>query len=291
VQTLNDIDGRPRWSLWPHRHRRSVGRSCVLIAALMISACSTGDGKTLRPPNVPTVPPTPITVAETQAEPADGLDGTLASLPLDVPALPGEDVAPDPDANPGVDLDEGVGQLTPQRDALTLIAPWFDSAAIESINSCDGSNISPALSWTGVPDGTVEMAVSMIDESIGDGTPFVHWVIAGLNPADVSLSEGVVPLGAIQAVNSFGNIGYDGPCPPLGDSPHLYRITLHALSQQVELADGSAADDQHRGDVVVVRHQPAALRCPGLRSVAVRVRRLTRGRTGWSWCRHRRWWW
>ena len=57
----------------------------------------------------------------------------------------------------------------------------------------------------------------------------------------ISIFEGDVPLGAVQATNSFGFVGYGGPCPPAGDATHIYRLTLYALNQQNELADGTPA--------------------------------------------------
>ena len=52
-----------------------------------------------------------------------------------------------------------------------------------------------------------------------------------------------MPLGAVQATNSFGTVGWSGPCPPEGEPAHTYRVTMYALNQQVELADGTPADE------------------------------------------------
>jgi Raf kinase inhibitor-like YbhB/YbcL family protein len=94
------------------------------------------------------------------------------------------------------------------------------------------------------PEGTVQLAFAMVDEStIIEGRPFVHWALAGVDPAEISLLEGDVPTGAVQAENAFGTIGWSGPCPPEGDPEHSYRFTMYALNQQVELADGTAADE------------------------------------------------
>ncbi len=190
-----------------------------IVAALAVaaSACDTGDGKTL-PESYGTLPPPTTTIEPVR----DGVD-TLASVPIE----------PLPD---DIELPAPVG-------SFALTGPWSDGALIEPINTCDGLDLSPALSWTGVPEGTVELAITMLDESVGDGTPFVHWVMAGINPDDIVLAEGVDPLGAIRAINFFGDVGYGGPCPPPGDGPHLYRMTMYALNQQVELADGTSSGD------------------------------------------------
>ena len=78
---------------------------------------------------------------------------------------------------------------------------------------------------------------------MSNGEPFVHWVIAGLDPAAIALVEGDVPEGAVQALNYLGDVGYGGPCPPVGDDAHAYRLTAYALSKPLELADGALANE------------------------------------------------
>jgi phosphatidylethanolamine-binding protein (PEBP) family uncharacterized protein len=51
-----------------------------------------------------------------------------------------------------------------------------------------------------------------------------------------------VPLGAYQAVNGAGAVGYTGPCPPAG-SAHTYVLTVHYLGSQTNLTDGVAAEE------------------------------------------------
>ena len=124
------------------------------------------------------------------------------------------------------------------------MAPWLDGATIDPRHTCDGEDVAPAVSWGGAPPGTAEIAIAMVDDSaVSDGQPFVHWVIGGIDPAEIALVEGDVPPGAIQALNFFGDVGYGGPCPPPGDEPHLYRLTAYALNQQLELADGDTATE------------------------------------------------
>lgn len=108
------------------------------------------------------------------------------------------------------------------------------------LNTCDGDDVSPALSWTGVPDGAVELALVVTDD---DADGFFHWVVTGFDPAIGSMLEGEVPQGAVQWPNSFGARQWNGPCPPEG-SPHTYRFTLYALNQNVdEVTDDTPVDD------------------------------------------------
>ena len=101
-------------------------------------------------------------------------------------------------------------------------------------------NISPPLRWTGVPAGSRELALEMVDID-APGGPFVHWALATISPASTSLAAGeAIPAGAVAARNDFGNVGYGGPCPPPGKA-HRYVITLLALRAPSGLRPGFSA--------------------------------------------------
>lgn len=93
-------------------------------------------------------------------------------------------------------------------------------------HTCRGRDVSPSLHWTGVPSGTVELAVVVRDIDAGG---FVHWVIAGLASDVGGVAEGAPPAGAVESTNDFGRPGWAGPCPVTG--VHNYEIRLYALSQ------------------------------------------------------------
>jgi len=198
-------------------------RTAIIIGCLTLAACDTGDGKTLREPTG-TLPP-PTVAATTTELPREGI-GTLPLLPLEDPVLSEQPILP-----------------APRAGNFQLIAPWLDGASIDTRHTCDGEGISPALSWADVPAGAVELAVSVIDDSVASATPTIHWLIAGINPNDISLIEANVPLGAIQATTSFNEVGFSAPCPIAGSGIHEYKFTVYALNQQVELAGGTSAED------------------------------------------------
>ncbi len=100
-----------------------------------------------------------------------------------------------------------------------------------------GDNTSPPLDWQGIPAEAEQLAVTVVDPDAGD---FVHWVIAGLDPASTGLSEGEVPDGAIQAANGSGEIGWFGPAPPPGET-HNYLFTLHVLGSDPGVTEGMGA--------------------------------------------------
>jgi Raf kinase inhibitor-like YbhB/YbcL family protein len=185
--------------------------------ALALTACDIGDGTQLQPYD-PADYPAPET---TTVEPVEPLD-TLA--------------APDP-------VETAVA-VTDATEPFVVFGSWADGASIDPRYTCDGDNVSPSVSWSGVPEGTVEVALAFVDDSaVIDGQPFVHWVITGLDPAESGIAEDAPPEAAVQALNFFGAVGYGGPCPPPGAEPHRYRLTAYALNAPVERADGSVATD------------------------------------------------
>lgn len=110
--------------------------------------------------------------------------------------------------------------------------------------TCEGSDLSPALSWTDPPAGTRSFALVMSDPDAPSGT-FVHWVIYNLPASSRSLPEGVArgseAAGGQQGINGFGKTGYNGPCPPPG-KPHRYFFRLWALDSTLSLQQPSAQD-------------------------------------------------
>ena len=95
---------------------------------------------------------------------------------------------------------------------------------------CGGSNLSPALSWTGAPAGTKSFAVTAIDLSVKPNG-WSHWIAVDLPPATTSLGKGAnLPQGAMAVMTDFGDAAYDGPCPPPGSGVHRYQFTVWALS-------------------------------------------------------------
>src|SRR5688500_4198909 len=101
---------------------------------------------------------------------------------------------------------------------------------------CTGDNRSPALSWTGAPADAKSFAVTVYDPDAPTGSGWWHWVVFNIPAGTTDLKEGAgdtqgasLPAGSVQSVTDFGQPGFGGPCPPVGDKPHRYIFTVHAL--------------------------------------------------------------
>ena len=107
-------------------------------------------------------------------------------------------------------------------------------------HTCDGEDLSPSLSWTGIPAGTHSLAL-IVDDPDAPRGDWVHWVLVDL-PSDLEgLPEGVSGAGT-DGKNDFGRLGYGGPCPPKG-SNHRYYFKLYALDQTLGLKPGAKKVD------------------------------------------------
>lgn len=108
---------------------------------------------------------------------------------------------------------------------------FADGAAIPVRHTCDGDDLSPALSWTAPPEGTASLALCVDDPDAGRYV-FTHWLAWGLTPAAGGLGEG--EAAPREGRNDFGAPGYRGPCPPPG-KPHRYVFRLYALDAEPAL--------------------------------------------------------
>lgn len=125
---------------------------------------------------------------------------------------------------------------------VTVSGPFEDGGSIQQRYTCDGANISPALSWSG-DNGAHEYALIVTDPDAPNGT-YVHWVLYGIKSSVTSIDEDAIPEGAIEGTNSSGHVGYTGPCPPEGDDPHRYDFTIYALDERVSERIGAEANAQ-----------------------------------------------
>ncbi len=109
-------------------------------------------------------------------------------------------------------------------------------------NTCEGKNISPRIEVQGL--NATSMVVIVEDQDAPSGV-FTHWIIWNILPTDVipaGIPSGATvtkPIQAVQGLNSFGKIGYLGPCPPPG-KPHRYFFRVFGLDMMLGLQPGAS---------------------------------------------------
>ena len=127
-----------------------------------------------------------------------------------------------------------VATAAAREDVMQLTSAAFaEGAAIPNKYTCEGQDVSPPLSWSGLPGGARSLALIVDDPDAPDPAAprmtWVHWVLYNLPPQSQGLPEGAASLsaGTKQGRSDFGRTGYGGPCPPVGR--HRYFHKLYAL--------------------------------------------------------------
>jgi Raf kinase inhibitor-like YbhB/YbcL family protein len=132
-------------------------------------------------------------------------------------------------------------------DTISISSGAFQHGAnIPARYTCDGENVSPALSWSQPPAETESFALISDDPDAPAGT-FVHWTIFNIRADKRGLEEGipkseVLSDGSIQGITSYNKPGYRGPCPPPG-RPHRYFFKLYALDTTLDLTASATKED------------------------------------------------
>ena len=129
------------------------------------------------------------------------------------------------------------------QTTFRLTSPSFEEGkAIPAKYTCDSSNVSPALRWTGAPVHTKSFAIIMDDQDTPMGA-WVHWVIYNIPGTLTSLDERITAaqVNAIEGMNSWSEKVYNGPCPPGG--AHRYQFKLFALDQMMPIKEEMTKDD------------------------------------------------
>lgn len=124
--------------------------------------------------------------------------------------------------------------------SFRLTSPSFEEGGeIPREHTCDGEDVSPALEWSGVPEGARSLALVVDDPDAPDPAApkmtWVHWVLYDLPAAAAGLPRAAreedLPSGTRRGLNDWKRPTYGGPCPPVGR--HRYFHRLYALDVQL----------------------------------------------------------
>ena len=129
-------------------------------------------------------------------------------------------------------------------DGEGRLARWpIEGASIPQRYSRQGGNEVPPLEWTRVPEGTEELAL-LCEDPDAPGGVFTHWVVTSIPPETARIDD-ALSAGAELGQNDFGELGWSGPQPPVGDGEHRYFFRLYAVDRPLGLGEGASAEDVH----------------------------------------------
>ncbi|MGD8252067.1 MAG: YbhB/YbcL family Raf kinase inhibitor-like protein [Desulfobacterales bacterium] len=143
---------------------------------------------------------------------------------------------------------------------MRLMSPGFeDRKPMARKFTCDGEDVSPALEWSGIPDGTKSFALIVDDPDAPDPahpkTTWVHWVLYNIPGSVRSLPEGGgdtdVPKDTLQGLNDWKRTGYGGPCPPIGEHRYFHKLfALDVVLPDLEEPTKAALEKAMEGHVL-----------------------------------------
>jgi hypothetical protein len=117
--------------------------------------------------------------------------------------------------------------LSPGPESISVLPPAY---------TCDGKDTPPPLRWSGVPAGTRELVLFVLNLEPVNEALFFDWAVAGIDPGLGGLEPEQLPKGAILGRNSFGREAYS-ICPPKGSAETII-FALYALPEPLRPQQG-----------------------------------------------------
>ena len=115
--------------------------------------------------------------------------------------------------------------------------------------TCEGEQVSPPLSISGIPSGTKSIAIIVHDPDAPMKGGFTHWIVWNIEASTINIPEGF--KGAEQGLNGAQKTGYFGMCPPSGI--HHYHFMVYALDSRLDIgkrARRSELDKAMKGHIL-----------------------------------------
>jgi Raf kinase inhibitor-like YbhB/YbcL family protein len=136
--------------------------------------------------------------------------------------------------------------------ALKVTSDFKNNTAMAKVHAYtgEGENQSIPITISQVPSSAKSLAISIVDLH-PVAHHWVHWLVVDI-PAQTRTiaagASGTAQMPGQELQNSFGEVGYGGPLPPIGSGEHQYQVTIYALSvptlglsQKASLADFQSA--------------------------------------------------
>ncbi len=125
--------------------------------------------------------------------------------------------------------------------------------------SCDGADIPPALTWSGIPKNSKSLVLIVDDPDAPDPAhpkmTWVHWLLYNIPPTATGLAEGIktteLPAGTRQGTNDWRRTGYGGPCPPIGRHRYFHKLyALDTLLQDLQHPNKKQLEKAMQGHII-----------------------------------------
>ena len=184
----------------------------------------------------------------------------IAALTLAVVGLDARQQNPPqnpPARTPPQGAQRGGGRGRGQIATMTLgSAAWPDGGQIPALHTQAGGDVSPALTWSNLPEGIASfvLIVHDLDAPVSPGTDdALHWLVWNIPGTARGLSEGVaqganLPDGSRQISATGPN--YRGPAASASNPVHHLVFELYGLDAMLEVPAVGASPSQTRAAVI-----------------------------------------
>jgi phosphatidylethanolamine-binding protein (PEBP) family uncharacterized protein len=222
----------------------------VVALALALGGCGGGGGDDSSASDVASSPRVAAKAAGERAQSAKSDPSSSAKTPKhEGSAAKAKASTPAPAAKQGAPIAAPKGPREPEptpkqiQEATVasmelqspVLSPGPESvSALPATYTCKGKDTWPELRWSGIPAGTKELALLVLNLEPVNEALFFDWAITGLDPSLEGIDSGRLPKGAIVGRNSFGKLGYS-ICPPKRET---VIFALYALPQRIPAARG-----------------------------------------------------
>jgi Raf kinase inhibitor-like YbhB/YbcL family protein len=146
------------------------------------------------------------------------------------------------------------------EDKMKLTSSAFgENQSIPKVYTCEGNDVSPPLSWSGIPLSAKSLALIVDDPDAPDPAApkmtWVHWVLYNIAPSATGLPEGVgagaSPKGTLDGNNDWQRTGYGGPCPPVGRHRYFHKLyALDTVLPDLNHPDKKALEKAMKGHII-----------------------------------------
>ena len=141
--------------------------------------------------------------------------------------------------------DDVANQQTKEIHHLTVTLDYLELPIYCTRN---GGNISPSVKIAELEPEAQSIAIMVFNPFIKSCCSFTPWIIWNISPMN-RIPEGIPegkevekPISAKQGRNDYGDQGYHGPEPPVGEI-HRYQFRVYVMDSMLQLPGGSTKDE------------------------------------------------